>query len=420
MRIRLLPLLIALLATASAFAQTTPTATFTLSDPSGQFGQGTDVALDLTNASFSWAEADPDANGRLNEIILTARSATTPTQRWFVDVASSVDLVPGTYTLADSDIQFTVQLTDSATNQDIVCPANTGTVTVATLEQNTTTGDTAPATRLTSFTAQFAVQCFSGSTLAGAVTIVPATTTPEPTPGPEPPPGPGIGRSGVFIGSPRGNPPAVVPPTPAAPAPLAPSLLVILPPAVVSNPVDISTASTADVSVRTVATSTGFPGGSTLSVSSEPGGLGLALSQSTFAAPGNGTATLTINTANTPTGTYRVLVTSKAADGTTSTSTFRVNVFCDPPTILGIDQPRTSVLSQGQRATLTAKPNGSGPFTYQWYQGFTGQTSFPVKDATGATFTTGALQNTTQYWVRVSNGCGSVDSQAATLLIPGH
>jgi len=135
---------------------------------------------------------------------------------------------------------------------------------------------------------------------------------------------------------------------------------------------------------------------------------------------GNGTATLTINTANAPSGVYRVFVTSKAANGTTATSSFRVAVFCDPPTILGIDQPQTSVLSLGQSATLTAKPNGSGPFTYQWYQGFTGQTSFPVKDATAATFATGPLSNTTQYWVRISNGCGSVDSQAATLLIPGH
>lgn len=420
MRIRLLTLLFTLLATASAFAQSTPTASFTLSDPDQQFGHGTDVALDLSNASFSWAEADPDANGRLNEIILTARSADVPTQRWFVDFASSIDLVPGTYTLADSDIQFTVELTDSGTNQDTVCPANSGTVTIVTLEQNTSTGAAAPATRLTSFTGQFAVQCFNGSTLAGAVTIVPVTQTPTPTPTPEPTPSPGIGHSGVFIGSPRGNPPPSVTPAPPAPTTLAPSLLVILPPAVISNAVDVSTASTADVSVRTVATSTGFPGGSTLTATSEPGGLGLSLSQSTFAAPGNGTATLTINTANTPTGSYRVLVTSTAANGTTATSSFRVNVFCDPPTILGIDQPRSSVLTLGQTATLTAKPTGSGPFTYQWFEGFTGQTAFPVKGATGATFTTAALSNTTQYWVRVSNGCGSVDSQAATLLIPGH
>ena len=419
MRTRLLPILFALLATASAFAQTTPSASLTISDPANTFGQGTDVALDLTNASFSWAESDPDRNGRLNEIIVTAIPSAVTTQRWVVDFVSAGDLIAGTYTLDNSDLQFVAELTDTATNQDTICPANSGTITLSTLQQDNTLGANAPSTRLTSFAAQFAVQCFDGSTLSGAVTFVPVTTPVPPTE-PPPPPSGGTGHSGAFIGSPLGNPPAPVNTTPTPAAPLAPSLLVVLPPAVISDPVEISTAGSATVTVRSVATSTGFPGGATLSARSEPSGLDLSLSQTTFAAPGNGTATLTINTANAPSGVYRVFVTSKAANGTTATASFRVAVFCDPPTILGIDQPQTSVLSLGQSATLTAKPNGSGPFTYQWYQGFTGQTSFPVKDATTATFATGPLSNTTQYWVRISNGCGSVDSQAATLLIPGH
>jgi hypothetical protein len=422
MRARLiLPLLLflaVLLATASAFAQTTPSASFTLSDPGNLFGQGTDVALNLTNASFSWAEANPDANGRLNEIIITAAPSAVTTQRWFLDFAATSDLVVGTYFLSNGDMQFVAELTDTATNQDTVCQAVDGTVTVSNLEQDTTTGANAPTTRLTSLGAQFAVQCISGETIAGAVTFTPVTTpTPTPEPTPQPPP---TGRGGVYIGSPLRVPNPPVTTTPSAPTVLAPSLIVILPATVVADPVAISTASTADVAVRTVATSTGFPAGAKLTVRSDPSGLGLSLSPSTVAAPGNGTSTLTINTANTPVGTYRVFVTATAADGTTATSSFRVNVFCDPPTILGIDQPRTTVLSLGQSATLTAKPTGSGPFTYQWFEGFTGQTSFPVANATSATFTTGALQNTTQYWVRVANGCGSVDSQAATLLIPGH
>jgi hypothetical protein len=420
MRARLLLPFLFLLVTASAFAQTGPIASFTLSDPANSFGQGTDVSLDLTNASFTWAEGNPDGDARLNEVIVTAVPAASLGQRWFLDFAAESNLVAGSYTIGNSDLQFIAEFTDTATNQDIICPASSGTITLSTLEQNTATGADAPASRLTSFTGLFAVQCFDGSTLSGAVTIVPATTTPEPTPDPTPAPGGGSGRAGAFIGFPRGNPPAPAGTTPAAPAVLAPSLLVVLPAAVITDPLNISTASSADVAIRSVATSTGFPAGATLTARSEPGGLDLALSPSTIAAPGNGTSTLTINTANTPTGSYRVFVTSTAANGTTATSSFRVSVFCDPPTILGIDQPRTSVLSLGQSATLTAKPTGSGPFTYQWFEGFTGQTSFPVKGATSATFTTGALSNTTQYWVRVANGCGSVDSQAATLLIPGH
>lgn len=415
MRTRLLPLLLLLLST-SALAQT---ASLTISDPANKFGAGTDVNLDLTSATFSWAEGDADANAHLNEVIVTAIPTATPTQRWFLDFSRETDLVVGTYVIPDGDLQFTAELTDSATNSDISCPAASGSVTVATFDQNSATGTDAPQHRLNSFTAQFAVQCFDGSTLAGAVTIIPATSTPT-TPPPTAPPPAATGSSGAYIGSPLQNPPPAIAPTPSAPTVLAPSLLVVLPPSVIVEPLDISTASTADVSIRSVATSSGFPGGATLTARSEPAGLTFGFSSPTIAAPGNGTSTLTINTANATAGTYRVFVTSTAANGTTATSSFLVNVFCDPPTILGIDQPRTSVVALGDSATLTAKPTGSGPFTYQWYQGFTGQTSFPVAGGTSSTLTTGSLSNTTQYWVRISNACGSVDSQAATLLVPGH
>lgn len=415
MRTRLLPLLL-LLASTTAFAQT---ASLTISDPANTFGQGTAVNLDLTTAAFSWAEGDPDGNALLNEVIVTAVPTATPTQHWILDFSREADLAAGTYVIPDGDLQFTAQLTDSATSQDIACPASSGSVTLSTFDQDSGTGANAPEHRLNSFTAQFSVQCFDGSTLAGAVTIIPATSTPT-TPPPTTPPPPATGRAGAFIGSPLQNPPPAIAPAPSAPTVLAPSLLVILPPAVLTDPLEVSMASTVDVAVRSVATGSGFPGGATLTARSEPAGLALGLSSPTIAAPGNGTSTLTINTANATAGTYRVFVTSTAANGTTATSSFRVNVFCDPPTILGIDQPQTRVVPLGDSATLTAKPSGSGPFTYQWYQGFTGQTSFPVPNATSASLATGALANTTQYWVRISNACGSVDSQAATLLVPGH
>ena len=67
--------------------------------------------------------------------------------------------------------------------------------------------------------------------------------------------------------------------------------------------------------------------------------------------------------------------------------------------------------------TLTVDATGTGPFSYQWYQGASGDTSNPVNGATSASFTTPALTSTTSYWVRISNGTGPVNSNTATLIV---
>ncbi len=64
----------------------------------------------------------------------------------------------------------------------------------------------------------------------------------------------------------------------------------------------------------------------------------------------------------------------------------------------------------GQTATLTVTPAISGTFTYQWYQGSSGNTANPIAGATGATYTTSALSSTTSYWVQVTSSSGAVES----------
>ena len=56
------------------------------------------------------------------------------------------------------------------------------------------------------------------------------------------------------------------------------------------------------------------------------------------------------------------------------------------------------------------KGNGSGPYSYQWYSGRRGNTRLPIAGATNATFTTPAVNDESNYWVRVSNACGTADS----------
>ena len=65
---------------------------------------------------------------------------------------------------------------------------------------------------------------------------------------------------------------------------------------------------------------------------------------------------------------------------------------------------------------LTVVATGSGTLTYQWYQGTSGSGT-PIGGATSSSYTTPALTSTTNYWVRVSNGAGTADSNTATIAV---
>ncbi len=79
--------------------------------------------------------------------------------------------------------------------------------------------------------------------------------------------------------------------------------------------------------------------------------------------------------------------------------------------------PVGTTIRYGQQATLNVEAGGTAPFTYQWYEGTSGDTSRPVEGATSGSFTTPALRGTASYWVRVTNPAGSVDSPAAMVVI---
>ena len=78
-------------------------------------------------------------------------------------------------------------------------------------------------------------------------------------------------------------------------------------------------------------------------------------------------------------------------------------------------QPQDTTIFSGQTADLSVVATGSN-LSYQWYQGSSGNTSTPV-GTDSASFTTPALTSDTSYWVRVSNGAGSVDSDTATVTV---
>src|SRR5262245_669483 len=80
-------------------------------------------------------------------------------------------------------------------------------------------------------------------------------------------------------------------------------------------------------------------------------------------------------------------------------------------------QPQSQTIQPGSTATMSVAASGSGPVTYQWYAGSTGTTSEPISGAKAASYTTPALTDTANYWVRLSNTAGATDSATATITV---
>jgi hypothetical protein len=111
--------------------------------------------------------------------------------------------------------------------------------------------------------------------------------------------------------------------------------------------------------------------------------------------------------------TYWVRV-SNACGSANSTNIVVTVTACTSPTVS--NQPNNQQITPGSTATLSVGASGTSPFTYQWYRGASGDTSVPV-GTNSSTFTTPALNSTTQYWVRVTNNCGDANSNTATITV---
>lgn len=120
--------------------------------------------------------------------------------------------------------------------------------------------------------------------------------------------------------------------------------------------------------------------------------------------------------AGTPTtaGLFNFTVTAAMGDqGCTGSMAYSVTI-CTSPSI--VSQPQSVAIAAGTTTTLSVTATGGQILTYQWYEGSGGTVATPV-GTNSPTFTTPALTQTTSYWVRVSNPCGSADSAAATITV---
>jgi hypothetical protein len=116
-------------------------------------------------------------------------------------------------------------------------------------------------------------------------------------------------------------------------------------------------------------------------------------------------------------GLTSVIFTGTATDGSLARTSVVITVDapCSPPLLF--PQPAPAPVVRGSQQTLAVEPGGSAPFTYQWYRGPTGSIVFPDQNGRSAAYTTPPLMSDEQFWVRVSNECGSRDSATMTVRV---
>lgn len=125
-----------------------------------------------------------------------------------------------------------------------------------------------------------------------------------------------------------------------------------------------------------------------------------------------GTGTPYNTGAITETSTFWVRVTNECGSDDSGDIVVTVQ-SCDAPAIS--TQPQSVSIAPNTSTTLNVGLTGSSPLSVQWYRGQAGNTSSPV--GTGTSYTTPSLTTTTSYWARVTNNCGSDDSETATVTV---
>jgi YD repeat-containing protein len=88
---------------------------------------------------------------------------------------------------------------------------------------------------------------------------------------------------------------------------------------------------------------------------------------------------------------------------------------CTGPSTPSIAAQSTRLGTSNQGTTLTASATGCGTLSYQWYSGLSGDASVPL--GTSAIYATGALQSTTNFWVKATDSSTNTSANSATTVI---
>lgn len=109
------------------------------------------------------------------------------------------------------------------------------------------------------------------------------------------------------------------------------------------------------------------------------------------------------------TTTYHVTVTNACGTKTSNTATITVESCDGAPSITS--QPQPATIQPGEPATLSVSAEGAAPLSYQWYAN-----GSPVSGATSSSLTV-TPASTAMYHVIVTNACGNVTSNTATITV---
>jgi hypothetical protein len=102
---------------------------------------------------------------------------------------------------------------------------------------------------------------------------------------------------------------------------------------------------------------------------------------------------------------------NECGDVTTPAVAFGVVSHCVAPSIT--EQPASQTIVSSGTAVLAVGATGTS-LVYRWYEGQVFDFTHPV-GASAPSFLTPPLDAETEYWVRIENNCGSVNSSAATV-----
>jgi hypothetical protein len=132
--------------------------------------------------------------------------------------------------------------------------------------------------------------------------------------------------------------------------------------------------------------------------------------------PVGGATSATLNTGPLTTTTqFWARVTGQCAPVANSAAATVTVAACTPPSISV--QPQDKSIASGTSTSLTVGVTGTGPFTFQWFRGTSGDTSSPV-GGNSSTLNTGVLNTSASFWVRVSTACAPpADSVTATVTV---
>jgi hypothetical protein len=193
-----------------------------------------------------------------------------------------------------------------------------------------------------------------------------------------------------------------------------------------TNPV-VANSATAAVSIGVApvittqpAVSTSINAGGTTTLSVAASGTPTPTYQWYVGSPPNVTTPASGPSATTATYTTPALATStsywaKATNTSGSASSNAASVTVNLPATIST-HPASVTINSGSTATLSVIAGGTGPFTYQWYQGNSGITTTPV-GSNSSTYTTNGLNADSNYWVKVTNAANPGGALSNTAIV---